>query len=117
MTTGYATLAHRRDALTELPLAPLACPRHTAAWSESVPTKCARSWVGARRALSTARRRMPLPLQFFLLLFAGWVNRRQEAVIEYLNAENRVLRELHGDTRLLFTDAQRRRLKKGTAER
>ena len=53
---------------------------------------------------------LPLRLQFFLFLFAGWVNRHQEAVIEYLRAENRVLRELHGDKRLLFTDDQRRRL-------
>mgnify|MGYP000212205848 CR=1 FL=1 len=37
-----------------------------------------------------------LPLQFLLLLLAGWVNRHQEAVIEYLKEENRVLRELHG---------------------
>lgn len=51
-----------------------------------------------------------LPLQFFLLLFAGWVNRHQEAVIEYLREENRVLRELHGKKRLRFTDDQRRRL-------
>ena len=53
---------------------------------------------------------LPLPLQFFLLVFAGWINRRQDAVIEYLKAENRVLRELHGNKRLRFTDDQRRRL-------
>jgi hypothetical protein len=35
------------------------------------------------------------PLQFLLLLFAGWVNRRQQAVIDYLIEENRVLREQH----------------------
>ena len=51
-----------------------------------------------------------LPLQFFLLLFASWVNRHQETVIEYLKEENRVLRELHGKKRLRFTDDQRRRL-------
>ena len=28
------------------------------------------------------------PLQFLLLLFAGWVNRRQLAVIDYLKEEN-----------------------------
>jgi transposase InsO family protein len=53
---------------------------------------------------------VPLPLQFFLLLLAGWVNRHQETVIEYLKEENRVLRELHGKRRLRFTDDQRRRL-------
>jgi len=29
------------------------------------------------------------PLQFLLLLFAGWVDRRQQAVIDYLVEENR----------------------------
>ncbi|MCU1281419.1 MAG: hypothetical protein JWM53_4965 [bacterium] len=50
------------------------------------------------------------PLQFLLLLFAGWVNRRQLEVIDYLKEENRVLREqLHGRPPR-FTDDQRRRL-------
>ncbi len=38
------------------------------------------------------------------------MNRSQQEVIEYLQAENRVLREQLGDRRLLFTDGQRRRL-------
>jgi putative transposase len=50
------------------------------------------------------------PLQFLLLVFAGWVNRRQIEIIEYLQEENRVLREQLGGRRLRFTDAQRRRL-------
>src|ERR1044071_8628217 len=50
------------------------------------------------------------PLQFLLLVFAGWVNRRQVEVVEYLQEENRVLREQLGGRRLRFTDAQRRRL-------
>ena len=50
------------------------------------------------------------PLQFLLLVFAGWVNRRQREVVEYLQEENRVLREQLGDRRLRFTDDQRRRL-------
>jgi transposase InsO family protein len=50
------------------------------------------------------------PLQFLLLVFAGWVNRRQLEIVEYLQEENRVLREQLGDRRLRFTDAQRRRL-------
>ena len=45
-----------------------------------------------------------------LVVLAGWVNRQQLAVIEYLKEENRVLRELHGRRRLRFTDDQRRRL-------
>ncbi len=51
-----------------------------------------------------------LQLQFWMMMFAGWVNRSQQDVIEYLQAENRVLREQLGDGRLLFTDGQRRRL-------
>jgi putative transposase len=51
-----------------------------------------------------------LQLQFLMLLFAGWVNRSQLDLIEYLEEENRVLREQLGGRRLLFTNAQRRRL-------
>src|SRR5438046_9518053 len=50
------------------------------------------------------------PLEFLLLLFAGWVNRRQLAVIDYLKEENRILREQMQGRRLQFTDDQRRRL-------
>ena len=32
------------------------------------------------------------PLAFLLLLVAGWVNRQQQAVIDYLLEENRILR-------------------------
>ena len=50
------------------------------------------------------------PLQFLLLIFAGWANRHQCEVLEYLKEENRVLREQLGGRRLRFTNAQRRRL-------
>ena len=50
------------------------------------------------------------PLQFLLLVFAGWVNRRQLEVIDYLKEENLILREQMGGRRLRFTDEQRRRL-------
>jgi len=50
------------------------------------------------------------PLTFFLLLFSGWVNRHQQAVIEYLLEQNRVLRAANGSRRLRLTDDQRRRL-------
>ena len=45
-------------------------------------------------------------------MFAGWVGRRQTAVIDYLIEENRVLKEQleFGGKRLRFTDDQRRRL-------
>ena len=51
-----------------------------------------------------------LPLQFLMLIFAGWVNRHQQDVIESLQEENRALREQLGGKRLRFTDRQRRRL-------
>jgi transposase InsO family protein len=52
----------------------------------------------------------PLPLQFLVVLLAGWLSRHQQEMIEYLQEENRVLREQLGGKRLRFTDAQRRRL-------
>ena len=51
-----------------------------------------------------------LPLQVLMLIFAGWVNRHQQDVIEYLQEENRALRDQLGGKRLRFTDRQRRRL-------
>ena len=53
---------------------------------------------------------MPRPLAFLLLVFSGWVNRHQQAVIDYLLEENRVLRAAHGSRRMRLTDDQRRRL-------
>ena len=49
-------------------------------------------------------------LTFLLLVFGGWVNLRQQKVIEYLLEENRVLRDLAGDRRPRLTNDQRRRL-------
>ena len=51
-----------------------------------------------------------LPLQLLLVTFAGWVNRRQVEIIEYLVEENRVLKEQLRGQRLRLTDHQRRRL-------
>ncbi len=51
-----------------------------------------------------------LHVQFLMLMFTGWVNRSQQEIIEYLQAEIRVLREQVGKDRILFTDGQRRRL-------
>jgi hypothetical protein len=51
-----------------------------------------------------------LPLQMLLLMLAGWVNRHQLDVIEYLQEENRVHQERTSRRRLRFTDAERRRL-------
>lgn len=43
-------------------------------------------------------------------MFSGWVNRHQLDVSEYLQEENRVLKERLGGRRLRFTDAERCRL-------
>ena len=51
-----------------------------------------------------------MPLKFLILMFAGWISRRQLDVIEYLREENRVLKERLGGRRLRFTDAERCRL-------
>ncbi len=50
------------------------------------------------------------PLHFLLFTLAGWVNRHQQAVIEYLQEENRVLKSQFRGKRLRLTDDQRRRL-------
>ena len=53
---------------------------------------------------------LPRPLAFFLRLFSGWINRHQQAGIDYLLEENRVLRAVNGSRRRRLTDDQRRRL-------
>jgi len=45
-----------------------------------------------------------------LATLPGWMHRQQQEVIDYLLTENRVLREFHGNKRILLTDDQRRRL-------
>lgn len=45
-----------------------------------------------------------------MVALAGWMNRRQQEVIEYLKEENRILREKLGHKRLILNDAQKRRL-------
>lgn len=48
------------------------------------------------------------PWQFFFAILAGWVNRQQQQVIEYLRTENQVVKELYGKKRMLRNDDQRR---------
>jgi len=45
-----------------------------------------------------------------IVALAGWINRQQQDVIEYLQEEVRVLKELQGQKRLRFSDDQRKRL-------
>ena len=50
------------------------------------------------------------PFSFLVVSIAGWLNQKQQQVIEYLVEENRVLREQIGHRRPRFNDDQRRRL-------
>ena len=53
---------------------------------------------------------MTYHVQFLLLVLAGWVNRQQQDVIDYLREENRVLRAGLRGKRLKLSDDERRRL-------
>jgi hypothetical protein len=48
----------------------------------------------------------PSPLAFIVFLLAGWISRQQLIVIEYLKAENRMLRERLKARSLRFTDKE-----------
>ncbi|MFT4547456.1 MAG: putative transposase [Verrucomicrobiales bacterium] len=48
--------------------------------------------------------------KLILVSLAGWMNRQQQHVIEYLQDEIRILKEQQGSRRPKFTDEQRRRL-------
>ena len=50
------------------------------------------------------------PLTFFAVALAGWMNRQQQDVIEFLREENRVLREKLGHKRIILNESQKRRL-------
>ena len=46
-------------------------------------------------------------LTFLLMVVSGWIHRQQLIVIEYLQAENRLLKERLRGKRIRFTDAER----------
>ena len=50
---------------------------------------------------------VPPLLSFLLLIAAGWVHRHQLIVIEFLQAENRLLKDRLRGRRIRFTDAER----------
>ena len=50
------------------------------------------------------------PFRFLLISLAGWMNQRQQDALDYLQEENRVLREQLGGKRLRLSDDQRLRL-------
>ena len=64
--------------------------------------------VGLARPYTEDVLRVLDPFRFLLIAVSGWMNQQQWQVIEYLQEENRVLREQLGDRRLRFTDDQRR---------
>jgi len=50
------------------------------------------------------------PWQLLSVILAGMLNEQQQSVIEYLKAENQILREQLGPKRIRLNDDQRRRL-------
>ena len=54
------------------------------------------------------------PITMLLAMLAGWINQQQQEVIEYLKAENGILKEellkATGKKRIILNDRQRRRL-------
>ena len=51
---------------------------------------------------------MPHALQFLVFTFAGWLNRHQEDLIDYLREENRFLREQISGRPLRLTECLNR---------
>ena len=47
------------------------------------------------------------PFHLLVVALAGWLNRHQQAIIDYLIEENRVLKEQVEGNRRPFTDEQR----------
>ena len=50
------------------------------------------------------------PFHLLVVSFAGWLNREQQKILEYLKAENAVLRQQLRGKRLRLNDEQRLRL-------
>ena len=48
---------------------------------------------------------MPPALQFLVLTFAGWVNRHQDDLIDYLREENRVWCEKAAEARSVLVES------------
>jgi hypothetical protein len=48
------------------------------------------------------------PWQLFFLILAGWVNREQQQVIDFQNAQIQILLDKMGRNRILLNDSKRR---------
>ena len=48
--------------------------------------------------------KLPPPLRLLFLMFAGWINREQQAIIDYLREEKAVFRDQMGGRRLRLND-------------
>ena len=76
--------------------------------TSAAPGSGKRSDAGAACS-STLARSVRTRLRLLLVSFAGWINRHQQDLIEYLVEENHILREQVKGQRLRLTDDQRRR--------
>jgi hypothetical protein len=104
----------QRETLRPGPRPPLAlaalsrCPGSPRAYGPNTRPSLTRytGWIEARydRPMTTD----VYPLQVLLVTLAGWINRHQQHVIEYLVEENRVLKGQLNGRRLRLTDDQRR---------
>ena len=56
------------------------------------------------------------PFHFLIVAIAGWMNRQQQQVIEYLRTEKQVLREKLGNKRLILNESQKVRLATAAAK-
>src|SRR5450631_3209987 len=65
---------------------------------------------GTLMATTKTSPNLPLPLQFLAAWIGVWLGRVLQEQVDYLKAENHLLREKRGTKRLRLTDAERRRL-------
>ena len=66
--------------------------------------------LGTLMATTKTSPNLPLPLQFLAAWIGVWLGRVLQEQVDYLKAENHLLREKLGTKRLRLTDAERRRL-------
>lgn len=69
-------------------------------WGDPESTRMRDEDLARPLPLSLIAGAMNLYLQLLLLTVSGWVNRHQQCVIEYLQAENRALRQQLGQKRI-----------------